>query len=62
MSHYAIESLESALPRFANFKLLGQGGEGAVFEIWDRIRKGDLALKLMLDSGEPDLGHRFEHE
>lgn len=62
MSHYAIESLESALPRFANFKLLGQGGEGAVFEIWDRIRKSDLALKLMLDSGEPDLGHRFEHE
>jgi serine/threonine protein kinase len=62
MSHYATESLESALPRFANFKLLGQGGEGAVFKIWDRIRKSDLALKLMLDSGEPDLGDRFEHE
>ncbi len=62
MSRYAIESLDSALPRFANFKMLGQGGEGAVFEIWDRIRKSDLALKLMLDSGEPDLGDRFEHE
>jgi eukaryotic-like serine/threonine-protein kinase len=62
MSHYALDSLESALPRFANFKLLGQGGEGAVFEVWDRIKKTDLALKLMRDSGDPDLGDRFEHE
>lgn len=62
MSQYNSDSLALAFSRFANFKLLGQGGEGAVFEVWDRIRKGDLALKIMLDSGEPDLGDRFERE
>ncbi len=59
MSAYA---REQQLPRFANFKLLGRGGEGAVFQVWDRNRKADLALKLMLDSGEADLAERFEHE
>lgn len=62
MSQYTVSALESAFPRFANFKALGQGGEGAVFTVWDRIRKDDLALKIMRDSGGPDLGERFEHE
>ncbi len=62
MNPYSIDALQSALPRFANFKILGQGGEGAVFDVWDRIRKADLALKLMVDTGEPDLGERFEQE
>jgi serine/threonine-protein kinase len=62
MSQYTAESLASAFSHFANFKLLGQGGEGAVFAVWDRIRKADLALKLMRDSGEPDLADRFERE
>jgi serine/threonine protein kinase len=62
MSKYLVDTLESAFPRFANFMLVGQGGEGAVFAVWDRIRKADLALKLMRDSGEADLGDRFEHE
>ena len=55
MNHYAIDALQSALPRFANFKMLGQGGEGAVFAVWDRIRKANLALKVMVDTGEPEL-------
>lgn len=62
MSQYTADALDAAFTRFANFKLLGQGGEGAVFEVWDRIRKSDLALKLMRDSGDPDLAERFERE
>lgn len=62
MSPYDTEALETAFPRFANFRRLGQGGEGAVLSVWDRIRKSDLALKLMRDSGEPDLADRFERE
>lgn len=62
MNKYTAEALETAFTRFANFQLLGQGGEGAVFSAWDRIRKRELALKLMLDRGDPDLGDRFEHE
>ena len=62
MNHYSIDTLQSALQRFANYKVLGQGGEGAVFAVWDRIRKANLALKLMVDNGEPDLADRFEQE
>jgi serine/threonine-protein kinase len=62
MSRYTTEALEAAFTRFANFNLLGQGGEGAVFMVWDRIRRSELALKLMRDSGDPDLAERFEHE
>ena len=62
MNQYAIDALQSALPRFANFKVLGQGGEGAVFDVWDRIRKANIALKLMVDTGEPELAERFEQE
>lgn len=55
-------ALEDALHRFANFRMLGQGGEGAVYSVWDLVRKDDVALKLMRDSGEPDLRERFERE
>ncbi|MFT3767823.1 MAG: serine/threonine-protein kinase [Minicystis sp.] len=48
--------------RFANWKPLGEGGEGAVFAVWDRNRKSDVALKVMRDTGEADLGERFERE
>jgi serine/threonine-protein kinase len=59
---YSLAALEQSFSRFATFKLLGQGGEGAVFSVWDRIRKIDLALKLMRDSGEEDIAERFELE
>jgi serine/threonine protein kinase len=59
---YTIAALEESFPRFANFKVLGHGGEGAVFVVWDRNRKIDVALKLMRDTGEEDLAERFEHE
>lgn len=62
MSRYTTEALEAAFTRFANFNMLGQGGEGAVFTVWDRIRKSEIALKLMRDSGDPELGERFDHE
>lgn len=62
MTSYDVRALASAFPRFANYKLLGQGGEGAVFSVWDRIRKADVALKLMRDTGDVDLPERFEHE
>lgn len=56
-------SLDAALgERFASFKLLGKGGDGAVFGAWDRVRKADVALKLMRDEGEPGLPERFERE
>ncbi|NUQ75775.1 MAG: serine/threonine protein kinase [Polyangiaceae bacterium] len=42
--------------------MLGQGGDGAVYSVWDLVRKHDLALKLMRDTGEPDLRERFERE
>lgn len=48
--------------RFASFKLLGKGGEGAVFAVWDRVRKADVAVKLAKDGGEPGLFERFERE
>jgi serine/threonine-protein kinase len=55
--------LDAALgERFASFKLLGKGGDGAVFAAWDRVRKADLALKVMRDLGEPGLPERFERE
>jgi eukaryotic-like serine/threonine-protein kinase len=55
--------LDAALgERFASFKLLGKGGEGAVFAAWDRVRKADLALKVMRDVGAPGLPERFERE
>jgi serine/threonine protein kinase len=62
MIRYTTAMLEPAFPRFGNFKLLGQGGEGAVLAAWDRVRKMDLALKLMRDSGDEDVGERFEYE
>jgi serine/threonine-protein kinase len=62
MITYTATTLAPAFPRFANFKMLGQGGEGAVLAVWDRIRKMDLALKLMRDSGDEDIGERFEYE
>ncbi|MFT3774702.1 MAG: serine/threonine-protein kinase [Minicystis sp.] len=48
--------------RFAGFKPLGKGGHGAVFAVWDRVRKIDLALKVMRDAGDPSLPERFERE
>jgi eukaryotic-like serine/threonine-protein kinase len=55
--------LDAALgERFASFKLLGKGGDGAVFAAWDRVRKADLALKVMRDLGAPGLPERFERE
>lgn len=56
-------SLDAALgERFAGFKLLGRGGDGAVFATWDRVRKADLALKVMRDVGAEGLPERFERE
>ncbi len=55
--------LDAALgERFASFKLLGKGGDGAIFAVWDRVRKVDLALRLMRDVGAPGLPERFERE
>lgn len=62
MTKYTASMLDEVFPRFANFKILGEGGEGAVFTVWDRVRKTDLALKLMRDTGDEDLAERFEHE
>lgn len=60
---YRPSDLDAALgDRFAGFKLLGQGGEGAVFAVYDRVRKEDLALKLTRDTGEAGLAERFERE
>jgi eukaryotic-like serine/threonine-protein kinase len=60
---YRPTDLAAALgERFAGFKLLGKGGEGAVFAVYDRTRKEDLALKLTRDTGEPGLAERFERE
>ena len=61
--NYRTADLAAALgERFTSFKLLGQGGEGAVFAVYDRSRKEDIALKLTLDTGEPGLAERFEQE
>lgn len=62
MNRYDPQNLAAVLPRFANFKLLGQGGEGAVFAVWDRIRHAEVALKLMRDTGSAELPDRFDHE
>jgi serine/threonine-protein kinase len=62
MSPYTREGLEAAFERFGTFKMLGRGGEGAVFSVYDRVRRTDLALKITLDSGAPDLHERFERE
>jgi serine/threonine-protein kinase len=62
MNGYTAAALEAAFPRFAAFRQLGSGGEGVVFSVWDRARKEDVALKLMKDSGDPELTERFERE
>ncbi len=48
--------------RFGSFRLLGKGGEGAVFAVWDRVKKVDVALKLARDNGEAGQFERFERE
>lgn len=48
--------------RYASFKLLGKGGDGAVFAVWDRVKKVDLALKVSVDNGDPEQLKRFESE
>ncbi len=60
---YRTADLDAALgERFGSFKLLGSGGEGAVYAVWDRVQKQDLALKLTRDTGEPGLQERFDRE
>lgn len=60
---YRNGDLDAALgDRFGAFKILGRGGEGAVFSVWDRIQKADVALKLTRDTKEPGLAERFERE
>jgi serine/threonine protein kinase len=61
--NYGRAELEQAFgARFGSFKLLGKGGEGAVFAVWDRIKKVDLALKISIDGGHPEQYQRFESE
>lgn len=62
MTGYTTAALEQAFPRFAAFRPIGRGGEGAVFSVWDRARKEDVALKVMPDGGDPELYERFERE
>jgi serine/threonine-protein kinase len=62
MQSYTAQSIEDALTRFVNVRWLGQGSEGAVFAAWDRVRRDDVALKLMPDSGDDEMRERFEHE
>lgn len=57
-----VRALEEALPRFSSFRPLGKGGEGAVYSVWDGVRREELALKLMRDNGEKDLKGKFERE
>lgn len=60
---YSIDDLAAALGRrFRAFQLIGKGGEGAVFSVWDRIQRQDVALKLTRDTGEAGVAERFERE
>lgn len=61
-SGYLRDDLDAALPRFSGFRLLGRGGEGAVFIAYDWTRKEDVALKLMRAGDDPALLERFERE
>jgi eukaryotic-like serine/threonine-protein kinase len=61
--NYTRADLERAFgDRYASFKLLGKGGEGAVLAAWDRVKKVDLALKISIDNGDPEQHRRFESE
>lgn len=55
-------ALEDALPRFSSFRPLGKGGAGAVYSVWDGVRREEVAIKLMRDGGEADLRVKFERE
>jgi hypothetical protein len=58
---YAAEKISGALVRFSNFSMLGASGLGAVFSAWDRVRKQNVALKIIRN----DIGHTarlFEQE
>lgn len=60
---YRTADLDTALgERFGSFKILGSGGEGAVFSVYDRVQKLDMALKLTRDTGEPGMMERFDRE
>lgn len=60
---YSSSDLAAALGRrFRAFQLIGKGGEGAVFSVWDRIQREDVALKLTRDTGEAGVAERFERE
>ncbi|EYF00159.1 serine/threonine-protein kinase [Chondromyces apiculatus] len=61
-SGYTRADLDAALPRFSGFRMLGRGGEGAVFVAYDWTRKEDVALKLMRAGDDPVLWERFERE
>lgn len=63
MSHYLIEHLQEALgDRFTDFKLLGAGGFGAVYSVWDYTRRDRVALKLMKAQRDRSWYHRFRNE
>ncbi len=57
-----VRAMEEALPRFSSFRPLGKGGQGAVYSVWDGVRREEVALKLMRDNGEKDLRIQFERE
>lgn len=62
MSYGRTELDQAFGDRFASFRVLGSGGEGAVFAVWDRVKKIDLALKISVDTGEPGQAERFDSE
>ena len=61
-TRYRRQDLEAAFNRFSEFILLGEGGFGAVFAVWDRVRKQYVALKLSADKGDALYRKRFERE
>ena len=59
---YAPADLDRAFNRFSEFALLGEGGFGSVFSVWDQVRNQYVALKLTRDNGDAAWRARFVQE
>lgn len=59
---YTVDALERAFNRFSEFTLLGEGGFGSVFSVWDHVRTQYVALKITREGGDSGWRKRFVQE
>ena len=59
---YLIANMRQAFDGFADFRLIAENINGGVFSVWDLDGSKRVALKLVRDTGDPDVNTRFFRE